>query len=114
MEIRDDWSPEAKFEPSVATLPTKITLNRVKSILTSSVRRHNSIQDIPTRSWPHNGTNCSLLAITGSGKATVETKTAIPEGSVQRIMKGYWTSNSFQWVLILCVWKPGFMKFGHI
>jgi len=32
----------------------------------------------------------------GQRKAAVEIKLAIPEGSVQWIMKGYWTSNSFQ------------------
>jgi len=32
----------------------------------------------------------------GQRKATVETRFAIPEGSVQWIMKGYWTSNSLQ------------------
>ena len=41
MEIRDDWGPVAKFGPSVATLPTTFTLNSVKSILASSLRRHN-------------------------------------------------------------------------
>ena len=32
----------------------------------------------------------------GWRKATVETRLAITEGSVQWIIKGYWTSNSFQ------------------
>ena len=41
----------------------------VKSILVSSLRRHNSPQHIPTRSWPLNGANYSLVAITGSEKS---------------------------------------------
>jgi len=32
----------------------------------------------------------------GQKKAAVETRLAIPEGRVQWIMKGFWTSNSFQ------------------
>ena len=70
-----NWSTEAKFGPSVATLSTTVTLNRMKSILASSLRRHNSLQDIPTRSWPLNGANCSLVAITGSEKSCCRNQT---------------------------------------
>jgi len=52
-----------------------------------------------------------LWLLQGQRKVTVETRLAIPEESVQWIMKGYWTSNSFQvksWVwLCVCVWKSG-------
>jgi len=37
-----------------------------------------------------------VVDITGSEKAAVETRLAIPEGNVQWILKGFWTSNSFQ------------------
>jgi len=46
MEIKDDWNLEAKFQLSVATLPTTITLNLTKSIVMSSLTRHSSLQDI--------------------------------------------------------------------
>jgi len=114
MEIRDDWSPEAKFGPSVATLPTTITLNWVKSILASSLRRHNSPQDIPTRSWPLNGTNCSLVAIRGSGKSYCRNQTCHSQTKCTVDYERALAILGKIVGLISCVWKLGFMKSGHI
>ena len=60
MEITDDWSPEAKFEPSTHYSHIKCSEINIGKL---TEKTQVSIEDIPT--WCRlNGTICSLVAIT--------------------------------------------------
>jgi len=108
MEIQDDQSPEAKFGPSVATLPTAITLINIGNLTEKAQLSTRHLNKALATKW------CQLLMLSwllqGQRKATVETSTVDYET--------YWTSNSFQWVwFCVCgsqvLWNPVTYRVMH-
>ena len=95
----------------------QITPNWLRTLLVSSLWSPSSLHIIITKPWPFNGANLPLVALTGSEESCYRNqacqswrKYSMKHDSVldQQFFSGKNVS------LILCVWKPGYMKSSHI